>query len=53
MMHLFLNLKEDLLAMSRAEIAVRYGLSEGRVKYLLAHARRTLQAKLLQEGITG
>ena len=40
-------------AMSRAEIAARYGLSEGRVKYLLAHARRTLQAKLLQEGITG
>ena len=40
-------------AMSRAEIAARYGLSEGRVKYLLAHARRTLQAKLLREGITG
>ena len=34
-------------------IMPRYGLSEGRVKYLLAHARRTLQAKLLQEGITG
>ncbi len=39
-------------AMSRAEIAARCGLSEGRVKYLLAHARRTLQAKLRQEGIT-
>ena len=40
-------------AMGRGEIAARLGLSEGRVKYLLAHARRTLQAKLCQEGITG
>ena len=40
-------------AMSREEIAARYGLSEGRVKYLLERARRTLRKKLCREGIAG